>query len=41
MMPASDFDALLVGDDAHRLVERVGLAVEREQLLAVRARGAR
>ncbi len=30
----------LVGDHAHRVVERVGLAVEREQLSRRRARGA-
>ena len=29
------FDALLVGDHAHALIERVGLAVERQQRLAV------
>ena len=28
------FDAVVVGDDAHRVVERVGLAVERQQRLA-------
>ena len=35
------FDAVLVGNDADAVVERVGLAVERQQLLAVFARGAR
>ena len=35
------FDALLVGDDADALVERVGLAVERQQRLAVAGRAAR
>ena len=34
MMPDERFDALVVGDDADRVVERVGLAVEREQRLA-------
>ncbi len=29
------FDALVVGDDADRVVERVGLAVERQQRFAV------
>ena len=35
------FDALVVGDHADRVVELVGLAVEREQFLARLARGAR
>ena len=34
-------DAVVVGDHAHGVVERVGLAVERQQLLAVLRRGAR
>ena len=33
-MPASDSTPLLVGDHAHRVVERVGLAVERQQAFA-------
>ncbi len=35
MMPASDSTPLVVGDHAHGVVERVGLAVERQHLLAV------
>ncbi len=34
-MPDERFDAVLVGDDADAVVERVGLAVERQQLFAV------
>ena len=35
MMPAERFDAFFVGNHTNRLVERVGLAVERQQLLSV------
>ena len=35
------FDAVIVGDHANMAVERVGAAVERQQRLAVAARGAR
>ena len=34
-MPESDFDTLFVGDYTNRLVERVRLAVECQQLLSV------
>ena len=34
MMPAIELDALRVGDDDHALVERVGLAVERQHALS-------
>ena len=34
-------DAVVVGDDAHRRIERIGLAVERQQALAGPARAAR
>ncbi len=41
MTPAMRFDAIVVGDDDHGLVERIGLAVERQQRFRRSWRGAR
>jgi len=41
MMPASRFDAVVVGDDADATVERVAAAIQRQQRFARHVRGAR